>query len=260
LDGAITNLALGPSGILYATAAGSVFKFDGALVELGRSNLSSSIVELAYDAPRSMLYVLTAMGVFSYDASLALQCSVTDFVSAPSALSVGDTGVFVGTSDGTVRALTSCQNVGGSGVMMLDAWQYPAGGTLASSVTSITIDARDVDPIYVSTGDGTVHSLDYTGHLLWTYQRSSSGIHSIPTIDNRSGRLFYADDAGTPVILESDGSVAVSIQSQTSQGSAVESNLLVDEVRRQTASGMRLVRIYYFGASDGWIYKVESTR
>jgi hypothetical protein len=127
-------------------------------------------------------------------------------------------------------------------------------------VTSITIDARDVDPIYVATENGVIHSLNFTGNLLWTYQRSPNGIHSIPAIDNRSGRFFYVDDVGIPAILESDGSAAFNVNSQTSQGSGAGANLIVDEVRRQTVSGIRLFRIYYFGASDGWIYKVESIR
>jgi len=150
--------------------------------------------------------------------------------------------------------------VGSSGMMMLDAWRYPRSGSLGSEITSITIDARDIDPIYITTGSGAIHSLDFTGNILWSYQRANSGIHSLPAIDNRSGRLFYADDDGVPTILEADGSVAFGVNYQASQGSVTGANLIVDEVRRQTESGMRLVRIYYFGANDGWIYKIESIR
>ena len=145
-------------------------------------------------------------------------------------------------------------------MMMLDAWRYPRNGTLGSSITSLTIDARDIDPIYVTTDTGFVHSIDFTGNAAWSYQRAPSGIHSIPAIDNRSGRFFYADDAGVPTILNADGSVALALNSQASQGATTGSNLIIDEVRRQTESGMRLFRIYYFGANNGWIYKVESIR
>ncbi|MCK5586711.1 hypothetical protein KAJ02_11635, partial [Candidatus Bipolaricaulota bacterium] len=227
---------------------------------LAQVSLEGTVVDLGYEPMRGGVYALTTAGLVALDSDLVPQCSVTDLIGVPSTLAIGDTGVFVGTSAGILRAFTFCQSVGSSGTMMLDAWCYPRNASLGSQITSIIIDARDVDPIYVATDDGFIHALDFTGNLLWTYQRAVSGIHSIPTIDNRSGRLFYADDAGVPTILDIDGSVALSIDSQMSQGSVAGSNLIVDEVRRQTERGMRLFRIYYFGANDGWIYKVESIR
>jgi len=261
LGSSVRELVLGPSGVLYAATANQVWQFDSILTSLAQTSLEGTIIDLEYEPMRGGVYALTTAGLVAFDSDLVPQCSVTDLIGVPSTLAVGDTGVFVGTSAGILRAFTFCQSVGSSGtMMMLDAWRYPRDGSLGSQITSITIDARDVDPIYVATDNGFIHTLDFTGNLLWTYHRAVAGIHSIPAIDNRSGRLFYADDAGVPTILDIDGTVALSIDSQMSQGSVAGSNLIVDEVRRQTESGMRLFRIYYFGANDGWIYKVESIR
>ncbi|MFC2079056.1 CARDB domain-containing protein [Candidatus Bipolaricaulota bacterium] len=256
----VTGLVLGGSGMLYAATANQLMQFDTALSGIAQIDLVGTLVDLAFDAARGTVYALTTAGLYSFDANLAPECSVVDFVGVPSTLAIGSSGVFVGTSAGAVRALTFCQSFGSTGTLMVDAWRYPSTGTLGTTVTSITIDERDIDPIYVATGNGIIHSLDFTGNLTWTHQSSASGIHSIPAIDNRSGRFFYADDAGIPTILDAAGSVVMSINAQASQGSAAGSNLIVDEVRRQTASGMRLIRVYYYGADDGWIYKVESIR
>jgi subtilase family serine protease len=256
----VRKLALGPSGILYAATENQLSQFNAVLTALTQTTLEGAIIDLGYEPVRDGVYVLSTTGLYAFSSDLEQQCSATDIVGTPSTLAIGDTGVFVGTSAGILRAFTFCQRVGSSGMMMLDAWRYPRSGSLGSEITSITIDARDIDPIYITTGSGAIHSLDFTGNILWSYQRANSGIHSLPAIDNRSGRLFYADDDGVPTILEADGSVAFGVNYQASQGSVTGANLIVDEVRRQTESGMRLVRIYYFGANDGWIYKIESIR
>lgn len=260
LGSSVRELILGSSGILYAATADQLVQFNSVLTALSQTTLEGTTVELGYEPVRDGVYALTTTGLYAFDSDLVPQCSVTDIVGVPSTLAIGDTGVFVGTSAGILRAFTFCQRVGSSGTMMLDAWRYPRSGSLGSEITSITIDARDVDPIYIATDSGVIHSLDFTGNSLWSYQRTMSGIHSIPVIDDRSGRFFYADDAGVPTILDADGTVALSVNYQASQGSVAGSNLIVDEVRRQTESGMRLFRVYYFGANDGWIYKIESIR
>ena len=260
LGGSVRALVLGSTGILYAATANALFQLNSALLTIGQILLEGTAVDVAYEPVRRSVYTLTTTGLYAFGSALSPECSVTDFIGVPSILAIGDTGVFVGTSSGILRSFTFCQNGGASNMRMLDGWRYPRSGSLGGQITSITIDARDVDPIYVSTDTGGIYSLDFTGNLLWTYQRSVSGVHSIPAIDDRSGRLFYVDDEGVPTILDADGSVSFSVNSNLSQGSPARSNLIVDEVRRQTESGTRLFRIYYFGTDDGWIYKVESIR
>ncbi|MCK5828308.1 hypothetical protein KAH43_07285, partial [Candidatus Bipolaricaulota bacterium] len=260
LGSGVRALISGSSGVLYAATTNQLVQLNYALLPIAQTSMVGTVVDLGFEPVRGAVYALTTTGLYAFDSALSAQCSVTDFIGVPTTLAIGDTGVFVGTSSGILRAFTFCQNVGSSSKRMLDAWRYPRSSSLGSQITSITIDARDIDPIYVTTDVGSVHSLDFTGNLLWTYQRSQSGIHSIPAIDDRSGRLFYVDDEGVPSILDVDGSKSFSINSDLSQGSAVGSNLIVDEVRRQTESGTRLFRIYYFGTDDGWIYKVESIR
>jgi len=260
LGGSVMELVRGDSGVLYAATASQLFQLDSTLAGIAQINLHGTLVDLAFDGVRDHVYALTTSGVHAFTAGLSSQCAVTDFVGVPSALAVGSTGVIVGTDIGALRALTFCQSVGSAGTMMLDAWRYPGSGSLGSAVTSITIDDRSLDPIYATTGSGVILALDFSGSLLWSYQRSGSGIHSIPAIDERSGRLFCADDDGFPIVLDSSGAIVLSVDSQISRGSAAGSNLIIDEVRRQTGSGMRLFRVYYFGADDGWIYKIESIR
>ncbi len=257
----IVDLARGKSGVLYAATGSELFQLNSALTVIAQAPVTGSVVELAFESIRGTLYAVTSAGLFAFNADLSSQqCSVTDFLGEPTVLAVGTTGVFVGTASGVVRAFTFCQSTGSSGMAMISAWRYPASGSMGAAVTSITIDERDLDPIYVATDDGTIHALAFTGTALWTYQRSASGVHAQPAVDPRSGRFVYADDDGVPTVLESDGSVAFMIDTQASQGSQAVANLVVDEVRRQTESGMRLVRIYYFAADDGWIYRVETTR
>ncbi|MFC2082823.1 CARDB domain-containing protein [Candidatus Bipolaricaulota bacterium] len=260
LGSEVTALVMGSSGVVYAATANQLVQFDTALSGIAQINLNGTLVNLAFDAMRGTVYALTTTGLYSFDATLAPQCAVTDFVGVPTTFAIGNSGLYVGTSSGVVRALTFCQSYGSVGSLIVNSWRYPSNGSLGTTITAITIDERDVDPIYAATADGTIHTLDFTGNLMWTYQGNTSAIHSMPAIDNRSGRLFFADDAGSPTILNPDGLAAFSINSQASQGSASRANLIVDEVRRQTESGMRLVRIYYFGTDDGWIYKVESIR
>ena len=259
LGGSVRALVLGRSGILYAATATDLFKLNSALLTVGQTSVVGTVVNLGYEPIHSGIYALTTTGLYAFDSELITQCSVTDFIGVPSSLAIGDSGIFVGTSSGILRAVTFCQSVGTT-AMMLDAWRYLSAGSVNGRITSITIDARDIDPIYITTDNGSIHCLDFTGDLLWTYQRSLSGIHSIPAIDNRSGRFFYVDDDGIPSILDANGSVSFSVNSDVSRGSAAGSNLIVDEVRRQTESGTRLFRIYYFGTDDGWVYKIESIR
>lgn len=260
LETGIRDLIQGPGGTLYVAMQNQVLQLSSALMPVAQAVLDGEIVQLGYDPVLRGVYAITTAGLYALSSDLIPQCSVADIVGTPTTLAIGDTGVFVGTSNGILRTFTFCQRTGNSGMMMLDAWRYPRSGSFGSAITSITIDARDVDPIYVATAGGVIQALDFTGNSLWSYQRALVGIHAIPVIDPRSGRIFYADDAGVPTILDADGSVALSIDSQMSQGSAAGSNLIIDEVRRQTESGMRLFRLYYFGADDGWIYKTESIR
>jgi hypothetical protein len=147
---------------------------------------------------------------------------------------------------------------------MLVGWRYPATGSLGAAVSSVVTDPRDLDPIYITTMGGRVYALGYAGNLMWTYPTSgvqaTAAIQSLPAVEARSGRLFYGDDAGMPRVIGSDGRQAFEVLSGTEGGAAIRSSLAIDEVRRQTDYGTRLVRVYYFGAEDGWVYRIESQR
>ncbi len=247
-------------GERYASTASTLMRLDGALRVIDEVALDGTFVDVAYDPSRETLYVITSRGLTSFDRELVMRCSVSSFIGTPSALALGSAGVYIGTSSGMVHAMTHCQPVADSTLRMLDAWRFPRTSVLSGAVESIVVDERDIDPIYASTSDGTVASIDFNGGLLWTYQRSTSSIQAKPTVDARSGRFFYADSLGMPVILNSNGDPAFAINADASVNAAATANVLIDEVRKQTANGSRLVRVYYYGTADGRIFKVESTR
>ena len=260
MNGGVVDLVLGDGNALYVATSSQLFKLDVGLSILTQVSLVGALIDLDFETVHGSVYALTSTGLYAFDANLSPQCAVTDFAGTPSTLAIGESGVYVGTQAGILRALTFCQNISGVGMKILDTWRYPRTGSLGSAITSITVDERDVDPIYLAVENGSIHSLSFAGALQWTYQSNASGRLSIPSIDERSGRLFYADSTGTPTILSADGVPAFPVNSTLSHGSAATANTAIDEVRRQTASGMRLFRIYYFGADDGWVYKVESIR
>ena len=134
---------------------------------------------------------------------------------------------------------------------------------LGGPVVSIVVDPRDLDPVYVTDGAVTVHALSLTGDALWSYSGShdmSAAFSSILTIEPRAGRVLVGDAAGRPYVFDSEGDLVFTVDSTASAGSAIVSNFAVTEARAQTEAGTRLVRSYYYGTQDGWIYRFDSQR
>ncbi|MBU0595525.1 hypothetical protein KJ567_02425, partial [Candidatus Bipolaricaulota bacterium] len=260
-----------PIRILCPTAAGRVLAateqrlvlLDSALTVTGQVSSVGNVLHLGYDEYRSTFYVATTTGLYAFDAALTPLCQSSVFLGAPTALAVGPGGIFVGTDAGVIYALGFCSSQNGSTFTMLDSWRYPRTGTLGGRVVSIAADPRDLDPIYVTDSAGNLTAMSLTGGLLWTYSGSGDSavtMSSILTIEPRAGRVLVGDDVGTPYVIAPGGDLVFSVDATASQGSAVVSNFAVAETREQTAAGTRLVRSYYYGTQDGWIYKFDSPR
>jgi hypothetical protein len=257
----VKGLAIGTRGQLYAVAGSSIFLLDTSMDVLSEASVGGDALGVAYDAPRDTIYVLTTVGLTAVDTALGSQCAASGFYGAPTCFVVGTTGVFVGTDQGVLYALSFCVPGGAADRTMLTGWRYPATGSLGAAITSIVTDPRDLDPIYATTLSGNVVALRYDGAELWSYPTQGTPVASIqstPTVEQRSGRLFFGDDAGNPWVLSSDGNGAFDISSAVGGGSPIRSTLVIDEVRRQTDYGTRLFRVYYYGTENGWVYRIES--
>jgi len=258
LGSAVRTIAVDTSNALYVLTADAVAKLDGSLTIVQQASMSGAL-DAALDTTGNTLYVLSANGLFSMDSQLTVLCTMSAFSGMPTVMALGSSGVFVGTDAGVVQAVSLCTSYTGTGPMMLASWRYPTAGTLGSAVTTLVIDERDIDPIYITTADGRAVSLSFTGGVFWMFE-AGAGIGALPAVDARSGRLFLGDELGQPYVLGTDGLTAFEIGATASAGSAIQGNVIVDEVRRQTETGTKLIRIYYYGASNGGVYKFESTR
>ena len=260
-----------PVSALCPTAAGRVLVGMGRrLVLLGAGfniaaqlSTAGDVLQLAYDDTYATYYVTTSTGLYAFDEELTPLCDNASFAGLPTALAVGANGVFLGTDAGLVYAFSSCVSHSGSPFAMLDSWRYPRTGTLAGGVVSIVLDPRDLDPVYITDVSGGLHALSLTGGLLWDLADGAIGrptLTSSLTIEPRAGRVLVGDEVGMPYVLGTDGEEVFTIDATASSGSAVVSNFAVTEARVDTGVGMRLVRSYYYGTEDGWVYKFDSRR
>jgi len=255
--GAVTAIVLGSGNTLYAATADRVYRLAaGALTSSATADVTGPVVDIAYDGDRATLYVATTTGVLAFDAALTPMCSygASGVLGTPTAFALGGSGVYVGTSAGVVYALSHCTTYT-SATLMLEAWRYPRSGTLNGAIASIVIDPRDIDPIYVATDGGWLDSLDFDGEQTWRYE-ASTGIKSIPLADERSGRVVFGDDGGTPYALTLDGEEIAIDRSCAYAADRIESNVVIVEMRERTDSGTRFVRSIYYGTVDGEVYKI----
>ena len=260
-----------PIRALYPTASGRLLAateqrlvvLDAAFNIVAQVTTDGGVLHLGYDEIGDAFYVVTTTGLYAFDATLTPLCQSSSYVGTPTVLTVGTSGVFIGTEAGAVYAFSFCTSQGGSLFAMLDSWRYPRVGSFGGAVVSIVVDPRDLDPVYVSDGSGTLHALSLTGDLLWSYSGSQdvpTAFSSILTIEPRAGRVLIGDAAGRPYVFDSEGDAVFAVDSTASAGSAIVSDFAVTEARVQTEAGTRLVRSYFYGTQDGWIYRFDSQR
>jgi len=256
-------LVLAGGGGIYVGTEERLLRLASDLQVIAAVDVSGGIVDLAYDEPRETVYAVSPDGLYAFDADLAALSDVSGFYGKLSALSLGNSGLFVGTDAGVLYVYSYCMSHAGSPPMMLAGWRFPKTGTLEGGITSL-VAAGGTGTTYVATSGGKVYAVSLTGESIWTYPaiegETVSPIHAIPVVEGRSGRLFFGDDSGIPYILESNGSPAFSVDASATGGAAIRSDLVVDERREETESGRVLVRTYYYGAEDGWVYRIDSLK
>lgn len=265
LDRSPVALVLGDGGRVYAAVedgfhelalSGSTYAVSRLVPVPGR------VVDIRYDGSRQLIYVLSTAGLRAYNATLSAQCvfDEAETVGTPAALALGGSGSYVGTtagSGGILYALSHCTARGSAEGQILAGWRYPRTGTLPGAITSVVIDPRDIDPIYVATEAGGLYSLGFDGTAHWIYE-AGAAIRSTPSADRRTGRLFFGDDAGVPHVLTLDGDEAFEIDLDGYTAGAIRSALVLIETRERTELGTRLIRNYYYGTEDGAVYKIAS--
>lgn len=259
----IIAVALGSGGRIYVAIEDGFHE----LVPSGSGYAASRLIELSgdvrdilYDRDRAMLYVLSTSGVNAFGQDLSRLCFLDsdELVGTPSVLALAGSGIYVGTDAGTggiVYAVSHCAGAAGNHVLV--GWRFPATGTLASRITSIVIDPRDIDPIYVATEAGSLYSLGFDGTPQWVYE-AGAAIGSTPLADKRTGRIFFGDDDGIPHVLTLAGVDAFDIDLTGYNARSIRSTLVIVETRERTVFGTRLVRNYYYGRDDGAVYKIAS--
>jgi outer membrane protein assembly factor BamB len=227
-------------------------------------DISGGVIDLAYDEPRDTVYAISPDGLYAFDQDLVGLSDVSDFYGDPSSLALGKGAVLVGTDAGILYAYSYAMSHAGSPPMMVAGWRYPRSGALVGRITSLVPDPRGTGTTYVTTSAGKAYAVSLSGEMLWSYPavegETVAPILSTPVVDERSGRLFFGDDSGLPYVLESDGSLSFSVDVSATGGAAIRSSLVVDERREETAKGRVLIRTYYYGTEDGWIYRIDSLK
>jgi len=265
----ILDVASGNSGVAYVATATEIraYRWSGeAASQVAQVPVTAEIVDVGFDPIRNVLYAITVDGLVSFNGqTLTPLCSRAGslFEGDPSALAIGDDRLFVGTSAGVVYAVSFCRASGGI-LVSSEFWRYPASGTLGSAIASIAQDPRVLDPVYVTTAAGELIALDDNGSdSLWPDPFTGAGpIATAPTVDRQSGRIALVTGGGSPrlYVLTLNGTSAFEVDMGSYTGGAPASSVLMIEDVERTAFGERNVRIYYFGAADGSVYKLVTQR
>ena len=255
----------GGTGQLFAAVDGGFHQLTLAGSEFVVSRMVAipgDLLDVQYDEQRSTLYVLSTEAVTAYGETLQQLCTLdaANLVGTPSVLAVAGSGVYVATEAGTgsiVYAASHCTPVGADEGRMLVGWRYPRMGTLPGNVSSIVIDPRDIDPIYVATDVGVLYAMGFDGHPLWSYE-TSQPIRSALLADKRTGRIFFGDDGGVPHVLTLAGVPIFEIDTAGHGAGGIRSTLAIVETRERTDLGTRFVRNYYYGTETGAVYRIAS--
>ena len=266
VDTATVAVALGSTGRLYVAVAGGFHELalSGSDYSISRLvPIDGDVLDVQYDPDRSTIYVLSTSGLHAYGTDLSRLCvlDADELLGTPAVLTVASSGILIGTDaegGGIVYAVSHCTVTSGSAGRILVGWRYRRTDTLAGGVSSIVIDPRDIDPIYVATGGGELHALGFDGSLQWPSYGAEVAIRSTPLADKRTGRLFFGDDAGIPHVLTLDGRPAFEVDLTGYSAGAIRSTLVILETRMRTEYGRRFVRTYYYGTEDGAVYRITS--
>jgi outer membrane protein assembly factor BamB len=187
------------------------------------------------------------------DPSLDPVCEVTLPANVSStAMAVGAERLYVGGDDGSVFVYKACGGTGGFAMPAL--WSY---GPLSGAVTSIVVDLRGTDPVYVTSDEGELVSLEIDGTLIWEFQ-AAAGISAAPVVDALTRRLLLVDDSGMRYVLSGDGSTAFDLAPQ--QGAPPATELAVGSYVVRDSGGVRSFRAFFYGGDDGAIYVIQTDR
>jgi subtilase family serine protease len=262
-----TSLALDSAGTAYVGTDVGVAVVKRTSETPTTLSLGARTVGLAIDTSGSLIYVLTPATLYAVStATLTVVCSVGGFGGEATALALGPTGVYVGTSGGRVIAFSPCTSYGSIGTVMLRGWSADlstAGGAIASLAVYPETAA---DPVYAALcegGTGRIAALSLSGQPLWTYGGAGVPL-TCPegdlAVDRRRGRVSFAEASGTIRILSDRGEVLFVEDALAGLGKSIRSGVVMDSFVGESGGVSRFAELFYAGTSDGNLYVVETVR
>jgi hypothetical protein len=262
-----TSLALDSAGTAYVgtdVGVAVVKRTGGTSITIP---LGARAIDVAVDTSGSLIYVLTPTALYAVStATQTVVCSVGGFGGEATALALGPTGVYVGTSAGRVIAFSPCTSFGSIGTAMLRGWSADlstVGGAIASLAAYPETAA---DPVYAAIcdgGAGRIAALSLSGQPLWTYSGAGAAL-TCPggdlAVDRRRGRVSFAETSGTIRILSDRGEVLFVEGALAGLGKSIRSGVVMDSYVGESDGVSRFVELFYAGTSDGNLYVVETVR
>ena len=257
-----TAVALDAAGTAYVGTESGIAIVKRSSNTAAAIALEGRIVDLTVDTSGSLIYALTASTLYAVSTSThTVVCSSGAFGSNATALALGPSGVYVGTSSGRVIAFSPCTSYGSLGTAMLHSWNVDlsaSGGTVASLAVYPETAA---DPVYVAlceSGAGRIVALSLSGRMLWTSAGTPLGcIAGGLSADRRRGRVTFAEADGTIRVLSDRGETLVVEEALAGLGKSIRSEIGADSFVSESAGVSRLVELFYVGTSDGNLYVVE---
>ncbi len=260
-----TALALDAAGTAYVGTENGIAVVKRSAVAAVGIALGASTVALAVDASGGIVYALTASTLYAVATSTqAVVCTAGTFGGNATALALGPTGVYVGTSTGRVIAFAPCASYGSLGTAMLRSWNVDlsaSGGTVASLAVYPEMTA---DPAYVAlceNGAGRVVALSLAGRMLWTTAETALGcIGGDLAVDRFRGRVTFAEAGGTIRVLSDRGDALLVESALAGLGKSIRSRVVTDSLVSESDGVSRFAELFFAGTSDGNLYVVETVR
>ncbi len=260
-----TGLALDAAGTAYVGTEDGIAVVRRSGVTATSIGLGARVVALAVDASGTLIYAITASTLYGVSTSTqSVVCSAGSFGSDATALALGPTGVYVGTSAGRVIAFSPCASYGALGTAMLRSWNVDLSST-GGTVTSLAVYPETAaDPVYVAlceNGAGRVVALALAGRMLWTSAGTALGcVNSGLSVDRTRGRVTFAESDGTIHVLSDRGEVLLVEDAIAGLGKSIQSEIVTDSFVGESDGVSRFVELFYAGTSDGNLYVVETER
>jgi hypothetical protein len=260
-----TSLALDAAGTAYVGTESGIAIVKRASATAASVALSARVVSLAVDASGAVIYALTAATLYGVStSSQTVICSAGAFGGDATALALGPTGIYVGTSSGRVVAFSPCTSYGALGAAMLRSWNVDlssAGGAVSSLAVYPETTA---DPVYVAlceNGGGRIVALALAGGTLWTTSGTALGCVSAElSVDRTRGRVALSEVGGTIRVLSDRGEALRVETALAGLGKSIRSRVVTDSYVSEVDGVSRLAELFYAGTSDGNLYVVESVR